>query len=166
MIKKPKRPTKINNQDNKQPQNIEQLIRRYDLDNTMIYDFLDELTVTLNETFDKLSTTLRETQIDVPVTLVDGFTFYDDKFKCIYNPLTKQCTLYFSIYGDIPKSISTRITTIPTGYRPAFDVTNVGFYGEAIYGLVSVATNGRVTISPRGNDASSASGQISWIVQQ
>lgn len=50
MIEKPKRPKKIPNQDNKQPQTIEQLIRRYDLDNTKIYDFLDELVGTLKET--------------------------------------------------------------------------------------------------------------------
>lgn len=43
MIEKPKRPAKIPNQDNKQPQTINELIRRYDLDNTKIYDFLDEL---------------------------------------------------------------------------------------------------------------------------
>ena len=49
MIEKPKRPKKIPNQDNKQPQTIEQLIRRYDLDNTKIYDFLDELVGQLNQ---------------------------------------------------------------------------------------------------------------------
>ena len=48
MIEKPKRPKKIPNQDNKQPQTIEQLIRRYDLDNTKIYDFLDELVSNIN----------------------------------------------------------------------------------------------------------------------
>lgn len=57
MIEKPKRPTKISNQDNKQPQTIEQLIRRYDLDNTKIYDFLDELSITLNETQTVVSAT-------------------------------------------------------------------------------------------------------------
>ena len=49
MIEKPKRPKKIPNQDNKQPQTIQELIRRYDLDNTKIYDFLDELVGTLNK---------------------------------------------------------------------------------------------------------------------
>ena len=49
MIEKPKRPTKISNQDNKQPQTIEQLIKRYDLDNIKVYDFLDKLVDYLNE---------------------------------------------------------------------------------------------------------------------
>ena len=49
MIEKPKRPKKIPNQDNKQPQTIQELIRRYDLDNTKIYDFLDQLVDYLNE---------------------------------------------------------------------------------------------------------------------
>ena len=43
MIEKPKRPKKIPNQDNKQPQTIQELIRRYDLENIDIYDFLDYL---------------------------------------------------------------------------------------------------------------------------
>lgn len=48
MIEKPKRPKKIPNQDNKQPQTIQELIRRYDLENTKIYDFLDELVEQIN----------------------------------------------------------------------------------------------------------------------
>ena len=50
MIEKPKRPKKISNQDNKQPQTIQELIRRYDLDNTKVYDFLDELIQHLKKT--------------------------------------------------------------------------------------------------------------------
>lgn len=50
MIEKPKRPKKIPNQDNKQPQTIQELTRRYDLDNTKVYDFLDELVGSLKET--------------------------------------------------------------------------------------------------------------------
>ena len=49
MIEKPKRPKKIANQDNKQPQTIQELIRRYDLNNTKIYDFLDELVSSLQQ---------------------------------------------------------------------------------------------------------------------
>lgn len=49
MLEKPKRPKKIPNQDNKQPQTIQELIRRYDLDNTKIYDFLDEFVDSLNK---------------------------------------------------------------------------------------------------------------------
>ena len=49
MIEKPKRPRKINNQDNKTPQTIKDLIMRYDLDNTKIYDFLDSLVDYLNK---------------------------------------------------------------------------------------------------------------------
>ena len=48
MIEKPKRPKKIPNQDNKQPQTIQELIRRYDLDNIDIYKFLDYLVENIN----------------------------------------------------------------------------------------------------------------------
>ncbi len=49
MIEKPKRPKKLNNQDRRIPNDIQELINRYDLDNTDIYDFLDYLVNYLNE---------------------------------------------------------------------------------------------------------------------
>ena len=70
MIEKPKRPKKIPNQDNKQPQTIQELIRRYDLDNTKIYDFLEELVGTLN----KKDTYSTEEQ--VIGTWIDGRNLY------------------------------------------------------------------------------------------
>lgn len=75
MIEKPKRPKKIPNQDNKQPQTIQELIRRYDLDNTKIYDFLDELVGSLN----KKDTYSTEEQ--VIGTWVDGKTLYRRVFE-------------------------------------------------------------------------------------
>ncbi|MBR6688809.1 MAG: hypothetical protein IKL68_02200 [Clostridia bacterium] len=60
MIERPKRPMKIHNQDNKQPQTIEQLIRRYDLDNTKIYDFLDELIMGLTNMKGSLESEIQE----------------------------------------------------------------------------------------------------------
>ena len=49
MLKKPIRVKQIQNQDRKQPQTISELIRRYDLDNTKIYDYLDYLIEELNK---------------------------------------------------------------------------------------------------------------------
>lgn len=49
MIEKPTRPKQFNNQDRQIPTNIQELINRYDLDNTKIYDFLDYLVNYLNE---------------------------------------------------------------------------------------------------------------------
>lgn len=51
MIEKPKRPKKIPNQDNKQPQTIQELTRRYDLDNKDIYDYLDSLILQINKQY-------------------------------------------------------------------------------------------------------------------
>lgn len=70
MIEKPKRPKKIPNQDNKQPQTIQELIRRYDLDNTKIYDFLDEFVDSLNKK-DTYSTAEQKVG-----TWLDGKTIY------------------------------------------------------------------------------------------
>lgn len=49
MIEKPKRQKQLNNQDRQLPSNIQELINRYDLDNTKIYEFLDYLIDYLNE---------------------------------------------------------------------------------------------------------------------
>ena len=43
MIKKPERPVQLERQDRQIPANIQDLINRYDLDNTKIYDYLDYL---------------------------------------------------------------------------------------------------------------------------
>lgn len=48
MIEKPKRPKKPDIQDRQPPRKLQELINRYDLDNTKIYDFLDELVNQLN----------------------------------------------------------------------------------------------------------------------
>ena len=60
MIEKPKRPKKIPNQDNKQPQTIQELIRRYDLDNTKIYDYLDSLVSQMNNQIQTVIDTQRK----------------------------------------------------------------------------------------------------------
>ena len=48
MIEKPKRPKKPDIQERQPPRTLQELINRYDLDNTKIYDFLDELVNQLN----------------------------------------------------------------------------------------------------------------------
>lgn len=49
MIERPKRKKQLNNQDRQIPTNIQDLINKYDLDNTKIYNFLDYLVDYLNE---------------------------------------------------------------------------------------------------------------------
>lgn len=49
MIEKIKRKKELNNQDKQSPQTIRDLMRRYDLDNTEIKDYLDYLVNYLNE---------------------------------------------------------------------------------------------------------------------
>ena len=48
MIEKPKRPKKPDIQERQPPRTLQELINRYDLDNTKIYDFLDGLVDLLN----------------------------------------------------------------------------------------------------------------------
>ena len=49
MIEKPKRPKKPNIQERQPPRTLQELINRYDLDNTKVYDFLDELVGQIND---------------------------------------------------------------------------------------------------------------------
>lgn len=49
MIEKPIRPTKPSLQDRLQPTTVEELIQKYDLENTKIYDYLEYLVDYLNK---------------------------------------------------------------------------------------------------------------------
>ena len=93
MIEKPKRPMKIPNQDNKQPQTIAELIRRYDLDNTKIYDFLDQLVEQLK---------FKNTQNDNRFDEMKGGTLYEDVIGTTGNvPLSENATNfeYIELFG-------------------------------------------------------------------
>lgn len=48
MLEKPKRPVKPNIQDRLQPTTVEELIRKYDLENKGVYDFLDKIVDYIN----------------------------------------------------------------------------------------------------------------------
>ncbi len=68
MIDKPKRPKQPNIQERQPPRTLQELINRYDLDNTKIYDFLDELVDALKskeEAVDEDISTLEQGQTDL-----------------------------------------------------------------------------------------------------
>lgn len=60
MIEKPKRPKQPNIQDRQPPRTLQELINRYDLDNTKIYDFLDELVELLNTEKESIDTSIND----------------------------------------------------------------------------------------------------------
>ena len=55
MIEKPKRPKKPDIQERQPPRTLQELISRYDLDNTKIYDFLDGLVELINTDINNLN---------------------------------------------------------------------------------------------------------------
>lgn len=68
MIEKPKRPKQPSIQERQPPRTLQELINRYDLDNTKVYDFLDELVDNLKnkeETVDNDITELEQGQTDL-----------------------------------------------------------------------------------------------------
>lgn len=60
MIEKPKRPKQPNIQDRQPPRTLQELINRYDLDNTKIYDFLDGLVELLNTERKSIDTSIND----------------------------------------------------------------------------------------------------------
>lgn len=53
MLKKADRGKKVSNQDKQPPRTLQDLVTRYDLNNTKIYDFLDEFVDTYNLEYSK-----------------------------------------------------------------------------------------------------------------
>ena len=91
MLEKPKRPKKISNQDNKQPQSIQELIRRYDLDNTKIYDFLDELVTQINSKINQ-----NKEELSGIKTNVKGTVLYEDATGTTGNVTLNETSANFS----------------------------------------------------------------------
>lgn len=113
MIEKPKRPKKIPNQDNKQPQTIEQLIKRYDLDNTKIYDFLDELVTEIKN--ELTSTEGNITKLSNRPTFSEQYMYVDSSRFTISVPSGKSILLYTRPSGiNIKPSLA--LITCLSGY--------------------------------------------------
>lgn len=113
MIEKPKRPKKIPNQDNKQPQSIQELIRRYDLDNTKIYDFLDELVVQIN-----LKEKNNNNRVDKIESQAIGTVLYEDETGTTGNITLSETVANF---GEI-KICYERITSAGVHYSKSITV--------------------------------------------
>ena len=60
MIEKPKRPKKPDIQERQPPRTLQELVNRYDLDNTKVYDFLDELVELLNTEKESIDTSIND----------------------------------------------------------------------------------------------------------
>lgn len=109
--------------------------------------------------------------VEVNITLADGFELVPAaENRCIYNKLTKQCTLYFRVNGGVSiTGTATTIFTIPDLYRPTKIVYGNATFGNTVNGQVSVRPNGEVNVLPINFDVQSTAiafvcGQISWIV--
>lgn len=102
--------------------------------------------------------------VTVDMTLADGFQLVEAaENRCIYNKLTKQCTLYFRINGSFPEGTTTTIMTIPVDYRPSkYVYGNVDFNG--VGGFISINSNGEVQVKQYESVASLCRGQITWVV--
>ena len=81
MIEKPKRPKKPDIQERQPPRTLQELISRYDLDNTKIYDFLDGLVELINTDIDNLNNQKVNKVINITST---GTNLNDYKTEGIY----------------------------------------------------------------------------------
>lgn len=125
MIEKPKRPKKIPNQDNKQPQTIQELIRRYDLDNTKIYDYLDSLVEQINS-----KETQNDKQINQIETKVIGTILYENEAGTAETITLSDTAINFDCIEIFYKDQDNRHNNVkvcsPNEKTVALDVTVVG----------------------------------------
>lgn len=97
MIEKPKRPKKPDIQERQPPRTLQELISRYDLDNTKIYDFLDGLVDLLNT---------REETVDTDISNLNSSVTNLSNNKVNKSGDTLTGSLYFNnadIYDAIRK---------------------------------------------------------------
>lgn len=93
MIEKPKRPKQPNIQDRQPPRTLQELINRYDLDNTKVYDFLDELVELLNTERKSIDTSINDlnnNKVNKSGDTMTGELFFNN--KNIYNAIRKTRT--------------------------------------------------------------------------
>lgn len=107
--------------------------------------------------------------VEVNITLESGFEFVPRaENRCVYNKLTKQCTLYFRVVGTINiDGTATTIYKIPDLYRPTNIVYGNATFGNTVNGQVSVKPTGEVNVLPIQDGDTPivfTVGQISWIV--
>lgn len=89
MIEKPKRPKKPDIQERQPPRTLQELILRYDLDNTKIYDFLDELVKQINSEREDIDTNINRKVNKSGDTLTGELLFEN---KNVYNAIRKTRT--------------------------------------------------------------------------
>ena len=94
MIEKPKRPKKPDIQERQPPRTLQELISRYDLDNTKVYDFLDELVELINsreETVDTDISNLSNNKVNKSGDTMTGSLLINNKDS--YDAIRKTRTL-------------------------------------------------------------------------
>lgn len=105
MIEKPKRPKQPSIQERQPPRTLQELVNRYDLDNTKIYDFLDELVNQINDRENTVNSNITslQNQIDDKNIITVG----------IANNVTISTAGYNSVsYDTVIKSIGNKLTLV------------------------------------------------------
>ena len=140
MIEKPKRPKQPNIQDRQPPRTLQELINRYDLDNTKIYDFLDELVELLNTERKSIDTSINDLNSDIDNMNNKKVNKSGDTMTGV---LTLKKTSYNYNGGAIPGTKLAQATTVT-------DLINELRYTNGQIGSVNIKTTytlNNITIS-------------------
>jgi len=151
MIEKPKRPKQLNIHDRQPPRTLQELINRYDLDNTNIYDYLDKLVNQIDDIEDNIATNesvkIFKTQ-DRIVFRPSAGSSQDSFGGCYYYKIGTKVHLHVGC-NSLTSNTLNSIFTLPEGYRPDSFLVAVG----AVAGLnnicfLQVSSSGDVSIKP------------------
>lgn len=132
MIEKPKRRKQLNNQDRQIPANIQELINRYDLDNTEIYDYLDKMVTEIINSNSNFT--------DKITDLNNNIAELNEQLKTTEE---KTITLYENLTGSKDTNITLSDSASNYSYIEIFYYRLAGETGT--YGSQKIATpNGKV----------------------
>lgn len=169
MLERPKRTKKVSIQDRIQPTTVEELIRKYDLDNKKIYEYLDYLVEYLNDKKIDINDIENIVQEKVsPIDITDQYTTnYKKKyFKALYYPLFRKVEIYFSI-DEIAKStgFTTIASTLNNNYKNVEEHYDVAYGSAAQLACILITGTGDLQVYSNSGAITLVSGRISFVLK-
>lgn len=118
MIEKPKRPKQPDIQERQPPRTLQELVSRYDLDNTKIYDYLDGLADNAEQSLDDMQTIINNLSrniIDLNTSVINLQNQINNKNMITVRPsanmtLTTASTEYKVSLNTVDSSVGTKLT--------------------------------------------------------
>lgn len=162
MIDKPKRPKQPSIQERQPPRTLQELVNRYDLDNTKVYDFLDELVGQINENDNTFTNNVSSLQTQINtinqdnITITSDYTIDDNSCFKSQNYVNISINIYNST-GTYSTYSWVKLARLPVGYRPSGEKYISGFgcgsgWSTPTAVPIIIDTNGYINVYLRTSD--------------